>query len=283
MGVFAPARILNRVADGRLTTESGVAVSTSDRTSQSTLYYTPFVGNTIALYNGGWFYAEFSEVSLALSGLTSGKNYDVFGYDPTGTGTLALELSAAWTNDTTRADALTTISGVRVKSSDTTRRLLGTIRTTGTTTTADTKRLRFVWNENNRVQRMLYALNGDTYTYGTNTIRQMNSGATYQVELVSGKAEETALLAMTVLIETDQGDFATCGIGEDSTTAFSSSATPAVLRDFSTGNDGKRVSFSTSLAVIPGLGYRTYTMLERADSGTVQFIGDNRIVGHVAL
>src|SRR5687767_357259 len=73
--------VLVRTADGRLTTETGVPISSSDRTAQSTIYYTPFDGNQIALYNGAaWALSTFTERSLALSGLTTDKNYDVFLY-----------------------------------------------------------------------------------------------------------------------------------------------------------------------------------------------------------
>jgi hypothetical protein len=74
--------------------------------------------------------AAFSEVSASLSGLTPNTNYDVLGYN--NSGTLALDL-VAWTNGTTRATALARQDGVLVKSGATTRRYLGTLRTTGTT------------------------------------------------------------------------------------------------------------------------------------------------------
>jgi len=140
--------LLNTVCQGRLTVESGVAVSTSDQTGKSNLYFTPYRGNKVALYDGSrWKLYAFSEVSLSLTSLTSGKNYDVFLYD--NSGTLTLELSAAWTNNTTRADALSTQDGVTVKSGAATRRWLGTIRTTGATTTEDSATKRFVANAYN--------------------------------------------------------------------------------------------------------------------------------------
>ena len=59
--------------------------------------------------------------------------------------------SAAWTNNTTRADAISRVNGVWSKSSATTRRYVGTIRTTGTATTEDSNAKRYVWNMYNRV------------------------------------------------------------------------------------------------------------------------------------
>ena len=76
-GVAAPT--INAINNGRLTTESGVPVSTSDRTAQGTIYFTLYNGNQLGLYTGVvWTLVTFTQMSLALSGLTSGKNYDVF-------------------------------------------------------------------------------------------------------------------------------------------------------------------------------------------------------------
>jgi hypothetical protein len=79
---------------------------TSDLTAQATLYFTPFRGNAIALYvNGGWALRTFTEVSLSLSGYTTGK--PTTSSATTIPASLAIE-SLVWTNDTVRATALTT-------------------------------------------------------------------------------------------------------------------------------------------------------------------------------
>ena len=211
------------VSDGRLTTESGVPISTSDRTAQSTLYYTPFTGNQIALYDGSaWSLHTFTERSLALSGLTSGKNYDVFLYN--NAGTLTLELSAAWTNDTTRADALTTQDGVYVKSGATTRRYLGTIRTTGTTTIEDSLTKRFLWNAQNQVyRRMSKSMFSSSHTYGSSTVRQYNADATAQIEYVAGlqNGHLTYVLPTALMKSSSASIIGRIGAGENTTTAIS--------------------------------------------------------------
>jgi hypothetical protein len=100
--------LLPSICQGRLTTESGVPVSTSDRTAQGTLYFTPYNGGLVSLHDGTrWKLYAFTERSLALSGLTSALPYDVFLFD--NSGTLTLEFTA-WTNGTTRATALTPVS-----------------------------------------------------------------------------------------------------------------------------------------------------------------------------
>jgi hypothetical protein len=181
-GTVQPSQI-----DHRLTTESGVSVSTSDRTGQSTLYLTPYKGTHVSLYDGSaWQDRTTAEISLALSGLTSGKNYDVFAYY-TGSA-VALELSAAWASDTARTDALTTQDGVAVKSGALTRRWVGTIRTTGTTTTEDSQAKRFVWNAANQASRTLYAYNNTSHSYGTAAFREWNGATnTHCVEWATGE------------------------------------------------------------------------------------------------
>jgi hypothetical protein len=53
---------------GRLTLTSGVPVMTADVAAATTIYYTPYAGNSIPIYNGTVFvpYA-FAELSLALN------------------------------------------------------------------------------------------------------------------------------------------------------------------------------------------------------------------------
>lgn len=173
---------------GRCTTETGVAVSNSDRTSQGTLYYTiaRWVGhNKLRLYTSSQWktYAMTSELSLSLS-LTSGKNYDVFIYD--NSGTLTLELSAAWTDDTTRADALTTQDGVLVKSGSISRFYVCTIRASGSNVTEDSMANRFVWNMYNRIHRKMAGTNTNSHTYTSGTVRKFNNDNSCDVSYVIG-------------------------------------------------------------------------------------------------
>lgn len=203
---------------GRLTTESGVPVSTSDRTAQSTIYYTPFVHDQIVLWDGtNWRPYTFTETSLALSGLTSGKPYDVFGY--VSSGVLTLEL-LVWTNDTTRATAVTLQDGRYCKSGDKTRLLLGTIYTTGTTTTADSLAARYVWNMYNRVARRCYVANSTSHTYTTGAWREWNNGSgVTRLSFVSGIGLDSADLSMVGNLQlVGTGTIGYLNIAYDSTT-----------------------------------------------------------------
>ncbi|NBX81534.1 hypothetical protein EBQ90_00365, partial [bacterium] len=172
---------------GRLTVVSG-STDVPNTTGASTLYFTPAVGNQIALYDGSnWRIYVFSEFSLALSGLTSAKNYDVFVY--VNNGSPALELGPAWTNDTTRATTLT-FNSVYTKTGDTTRRYVGTIRATAATTTEDSPTKRFVWNlYNQRPASFFRSLLKSSYSYTTSTWRNFNNDSTVRVEYVTGQTE----------------------------------------------------------------------------------------------
>ena len=268
-GLFLPG-----LCGGRLTTESGVPVSTSDRTSQGTLYLTPFAHNRVALYDGTrWKLYTFAEVSLSLT-LTSGKNYDVFLYD--NSGSLTLELSAAWTNDTTRADALTTQDGVPVKSGATTRLHVGTIRASGTNVTEDSEGgttsqvggKRYVWSRYNQVPRALAVKDTtDSWTYASSTYRQWNNTAGNKVEYVVGDASawvEAHFVAGIYNVTSGNP-----GIGVDSTSTNSAK----VFGEMSGGSIV--IPVPALYRGRPGLGYHYLAPLERANSGTATFMGDD--------
>lgn len=171
------------IPGGRLTLTSATPVTTSDVTAASTLYYTPHVHDTVPLWDGArWVPTTFTETSLALSGLTSGKPYDVFGY--LSSGSLALEL-LVWTNDTTRATAVTLQDGRLCKSGDKTRLWIGSIYTTGTTTTEDSDTKRYVFNAYNRAFRRLYKTDATSHSYNGG-YRQWNNTAGNKVEFLVG-------------------------------------------------------------------------------------------------
>jgi hypothetical protein len=217
---------------GRLTLSSFLPIPSLDVASGSTLYWTPYSGGMIAIWDGtAWRTRLSDEVSLALSGMTSGKNYDVYAYW-TGSA-LALELGPAWSTDTARSDSFFRQDGVYLRGTNHTRRYVGTIRATGATTTQDSKAKRFVWNHYNRVPRKLYAAGADTtWTYNATTIRQANSNTANKVEFVVGDYSPSE-----GAIEAPWGYSSTQtvyepGIGLDTTTFFS--GVNAVARPSST-------------------------------------------------
>lgn len=58
--------------NGRLTLETGVPISATDQTAKTTVYFTPYKGNQINLWDGSaWTLYTFTETSLALGTITA--------------------------------------------------------------------------------------------------------------------------------------------------------------------------------------------------------------------
>ena len=180
-----------QISQGRLTLTSNTPVLSSNVTGATTLYYTPYTGSQISIWNGSkWNVRTFTELSLSLSGLAADTNFDVFIYD--NTGTLTLE-AVAWSNSgagtSARASALSFLNGVRVKDSDK-RKYLGSFRTTGTIgqTAFINNTLPsslFIKNEFNRIPITLYMNEGSTsHTYTVAVTRNYNNSANYRFNVL---------------------------------------------------------------------------------------------------
>lgn len=181
------------ICQGRLTLTSATPVTTSNVTAATTLYFTPYNGNLIGIYDGSssWSVGTFSQLSLDISGLTASTNYDIFIYDNTGTLTLS---ATAWSSDTARATALTTQNGIYVKSGATNYRYIGTIRITSTTGQCeDSETKRFVWNYYNQVDKTIHKEDTTMHTYGTATLRYWNANSTHAVSFVAGESRGFSL------------------------------------------------------------------------------------------
>lgn len=185
----------SRVCEGRLTLTSGTAVTTTDVVGATNLFFTPYRGNNISLWNGAaWQSLTFNEVSMTLSGLIANRPYDVFAF--INAGAVNLE-RVAWTSDTTRATALTMQNGVYVRSGDATRRYLGTFYSTGTTTTEDSLTNRYLWNYYNRAKRPMQRFDSTaSWTYSALAWRQANGSTANQVNFVVGVAEDSVNIAL---------------------------------------------------------------------------------------
>lgn len=280
--------LLGLACQGRLTLSTGVAVTTSDVTAATTIYFTPYNGNKIALYDGStkWTVYTFTEKSIAVPSTTN-TMYDVFIYD--NSGTPALELTA-WTNDTTRATALTTQNGVLVKTGATTRRYLGSFRTTGVSgQTEDSMAKRFVWNMYNRKPRAMRVMEAtDSWAYSTNTLRQANNSAANQLAFVRGLDEDLAQASVRAMVVNSSATIASTGvaIGLDSTSAKSADATMGIYG----ASNAYFILPGSEYRGFPGVGYHFLSWLETgAGTATQTWQGDsgapasvqNGIVGQV--
>ena len=260
------------LCEGRLTLTTAVPVTTADVTAATSIFFTPYKGNRVALYDGTrWALYAFTELTLALGTITSGLPYDVFLYN--NAGTLTLEL-LAWTNGTTRATALVTQNGVLVKTGATTRRYLGTFYTTSTTTTEDSFAKRFLWNYYNRVRRPMRVMEAtDSWVYSSSTIRQARATATNQLEFIVGVAEGMVEAAV-------QGG-ATCTVTEGNSVLIGLDSTTAMVSGCftdthaTTGGVVVPTALMASVRLIPVAGYHYLAWLERSGAaGVTTWYGD---------
>jgi hypothetical protein len=266
------------ICEGRLTATTGVPVTTGDVSAATSIFYAPYVGNRIALYDGvaSWRIRSFTQITISLSGLTASTPYDVFAYDNAGTVTIE---TVAWTNATTRATALTTQDGVYVKTGATTRRYLGTVYINASgAQTDDTVLKRYLWNYYHRApRRLLRKETTSTWTYTTATIRQANGAAANKVEIVIGVDEVLVDMILVAQASSDTASVnAYAGIGIDSTTAFAAAGFKAYF-DFNVAN--RRLSRTGIYRASPGVGYHTVTWLEVSEAAGVTTWGGATVAG----
>jgi hypothetical protein len=100
---------------GRLTLNSIEPVMASDVVNTSTIYYVPYVGNQIPIYNptpGTFPSYTFVTLTLTLnSSQAAGNIYDIFAF--LNSGAVTLGCGPAWTNSTTRSTATTLWGGTQ--------------------------------------------------------------------------------------------------------------------------------------------------------------------------
>lgn len=268
-------KLIAGICEGRLTLETGVPVSTSDQTGKTNIFFTPYKGTNIALYDGttNWGLFPFTERTLALGTLTTDLPYDVFIYNNAGTITLE---ALAWTSKTARATALVQQDGVWSKTGALTRRYLGTFHTTATTTTEDSMTKRLLWNYYHRVRRpMLRFDTTDSWNYTTATFRQANGAVANQLAVVIGVAE----VSVECHARGSATNASSCGIstaiGEDST----STPTTGCIMDYTTiTTAASHFTAKAMLTRLPAVGYHFYAWLERSDAtGTTSWSGDSNV------
>lgn len=268
-------KLIAGICEGRLTLTSGTPVTSGDVSAVTNVFWTPFNGTNIALYDGttNWTLLPFVETTLALGTLTNDLPYDVFAFN--NSGTLALE-ALAWSTKTARATALVFQDGVLSKTGALTRRYLGTFHTTSTTTTEDSASKRYLSNHYNKHRRPL--LRRDTtgsWAYTLTTIRQANAagvGTANQVSAVIGWADTLLDLQLNAAFKNSTGTVDVgISFGEDSTTTFSTNAVGGYGGSTSIN---AAIPVSSTLKIYPAVGAHFYAWLENSTaSGTTSFFG----------
>jgi len=288
---------------GRLTLTSGVAVTTSDVTGATTIYYTPAGGQNVPVYDGGaWAMHDMGgELSLALdsnSGHTnyhqSGKNFDLFyavvsgtyyfGSGPkwddgavagsdtargTGAASTELELYGGFfvnKNELTLRHGSESGDTVTVPARQAT--LLGSFRAVADGQATDAAAKRLVANVYSRSRRALRRQDpAASWDYNTDTFRQMNANSANKVEVLCALTAIHVVLLLNATINNGSASLSRCAIGLDSTSAFD----PASTIGMSSGSGF--FSFSAAYSDSPGLGYHFFAMLERSSATSCTWFG----------
>lgn len=254
----------------RLTLTSGTPVTTSDVTAATTLYWTPYKGDRVALFDGNnWGIYTPGQLSIANSNWT--LPVDIFAHVSSGTVSLG---SSQWSSNTTRAagGGLSTTNGVLVGPGVSTDRYLGTIFPPSTTTFEDSLLRRFVWNYYNRVPRpMLFQEATSQWTYASSTLRQANADANAKLQFVYGWAEDPVSIEVFCGVAPSGAAAGNVAIGIDSTTA--SSADAAIECGGGSGTSGLIAPSFAVYNKAPGIGFHYAAWLESCRAGTCTFYG----------
>ena len=211
------------ICNFRISLTTGVPVTTSDVFAATNVYVVPYNGTQVSLFDGSatWTTLASAGVTLALGSSPPNTNYDIFLYN--NSGVVAVE-SNPWLSDTARASALVYQDGVLVKPGATTRRYIGTIRTSAMGQCEDSAAKRYCWSYYGRARRQMKAVEATAnWTYSTNTYRQANGAAANQLDFIIGWDQDIvyAQSSNQATNSTATNRTVTAGIGLDSTTVNS--------------------------------------------------------------
>jgi hypothetical protein len=292
--------VMPKAPTGRLTLVSGTPVMSTEQANKTNIYYTPYVGATVPLYDGtGWYEMSFTELTLALAASANwaaNSNYDLFLFNDSGT--LRLLTGPVWTNDTTRATDIGLVSGIYTNSASMTGRYgasstvtvgqylgtyVGTMRTTGSagTTTwelggtaanGDIVRY-FLWNCYNGVEPNGWCRDSTSnWTYSSTTYRPFNNSQTNRVEFVLGDASATIFGAFSCMCYVPADSrYGAVALALDSITAF---VAPSTRANFYAGglNELQSPVFCNYNGT-PGLGFHYLQGMESGHGSGFGFYG----------
>ena len=279
---------------GRLTLTTATPVISTGVTAGTAVYYTPFIGNIIPIYDGAQFNARsFSELTLTLhSNHVANSIYDVFVFYDTGAVTIGT--GPAWNTATAGSGARGSGAGtteLERKNGLWTNKNSMTTRNGATTYTVDANEGTFVgsifidgtngqisclpawgasrkWGVSNAYNTepiMLKA--GDStasWTYATNTARASNNATTNKLTTFCCLPEQYIKLEFKqkVLLVPDGGTNGNSiiGIGKNSTSAFSGLKGEGLIPN---GGASTGMMLVSEFMDVPAIGINNYTSLEQ--------------------
>lgn len=255
------------VCEGRLSLQSAAVSSAGDLINKTTLYFSPYEGTALSLYeNGSWKQYQLEETTLSLTpDAKPNMTFDIFGraYN----GRVYLETSSVWTSDNFRRDALVAVDGFLVDSRNPARRYLGTVRLNALGLLEDSKLRRFVWSQCNREIKVMEVAETTNVWGGGDGFLPVNNQAKNRVEFVIGDFGshvdvDATLLAKTPDITRAQTNFALDNTRRPLARDFGMLTVTAHLR---------RLWAKSSFG--PQIGYHYIQWLQHGDEPKIPFYG----------
>ena len=258
----------NTINGYRLSLSSGDPTPTLDLTGASTLYLNRYKSNLMSLYAGANFVIRSGgDTSVGVPG-SANKNYDVFAF---WTGSTINIETQEWSTDTARNIALSRLGGVWVKSTELNKRYVGTVRVVAGPFFEDSRAKRFVWNQDNRIDRTV--ANTDTtvnWSESSTTYHVPNGGnSAWTIEMVHGFAEDVVDVQANILFQAStalsNADALSLTFGLDSTSSQAANAFAGATQNISNADlTTVTGSFRGNLGTI---GYHALHALCRNENG----------------
>lgn len=236
---------------GRITLTTSVPVLTSTVSAATSVFYTPYIGNLVPIYDGtNVIPTAVTELTITLgSNWAANSNWDVF--IASDSGTIRACTGPAWTSDTARGSGagtteLSRTSGLILNNVTVTCRYnntttfsvaasrgtyVGSFRTGsagqtnwvyGAVASGGTAGLFGVWNMYNRVTVLSFTGDStDSWATPFGTIRAANGSATMRCSFISGITEDAFEAAYNAYGTAGVSGNFSAGIGYDTTSAYS--------------------------------------------------------------
>jgi hypothetical protein len=281
---------------GRLTLQSQTPVMTTTQAAKTNLFYSPYNGNQIPIYNGtSWSTLSFSELTAVTTDTTKSpaaigvsKVNDWYVWNDAGT--LRLSHGLDWPSDTSRVGiaAPLRVDGIWVNSGAITNgpaaqrgTYVGTTRSNATSTldwtygglaVGGTAGFFGVWNAYNRVG--VATLVGDTtatWTWNRNFFQAANASNNMRVSMVCG-LDESSVEATYYSNQYGATASGYAGVGRDSTTVSAGTS----VGGGATNSGAPLVAVGVGSYVgLSGVGFHYFQALEKTqiDSSVVTFYG----------
>lgn len=285
--------------EGRLTLTSGTPVLTGAVATAATVYYTPYLGNQIPIWDGTkWVNSPFTELSNILANSATGnagpaagaasKNYDLF--VSVIAGVLTLTRGGAWNSDTVRSatteNDLQRVGGFLCNLNNITNGPLagfglyvGTIRTDaggatvswalGGSAAGGTPATINLWNAYNRNKYVAAVSDSNgSWSYTAATIRASDNNNGNRISMIRGLDIESVEATFSQRIRTAAaaGGYGIISIGLDSTSAASTQPSGNAAISLNVLAAGQEDSTAVaSYDALPGLGFHYLQAQELGD------------------